>query len=51
MAISLYYVALLLPRERDDDRRCGEKYGHLWDRYRETVPWRIVAAASTRETR
>ena len=38
----LYYVALLLPRERDDDRRCAAKYGPLWERYRKQVPWRIV---------
>ena len=38
----LYYVLLLVPRERDDDRRCAEKYGALWDRYRALVPWRIV---------
>ena len=38
----LYYVALLVPRERDDDRRCAAKYGPLWDRYRARVPWRII---------
>ena len=38
----LYYLALLLPRERDDDRRCAAKYGPLWERYREQVRWRIV---------
>ena len=38
----LYYVALLFPRERDDDRRCAEKYGGLWEEYRKRVPWRIV---------
>ena len=38
----LYYVALLVPRERDDDRRCAAKYGELWDRYRERVPYRII---------
>ena len=38
----LYYVALLLPRERDDDRRCAAKYGPLWERYRERVPRRIL---------
>jgi delta14-sterol reductase len=38
----LYYMLLLIPRERDDDRRCAEKYGALWDRYRAAVPWRIV---------
>ena len=41
----LYYVALLLPREREDDRRCAEKYGPLWEQYREKVPWRIVPRA------
>ncbi len=38
----LYYVLLLVPRERDDDRRCAEKYGALWDEYRRRVPRRIV---------
>lgn len=38
----LYYVLLLVPRERDDDRRCAAKYGALWTEYQRTVPWRIV---------
>ena len=38
----LYYVALLVPRERADDRRCAAKYGALWKQYRNKVPWRIV---------
>ena len=38
----LYYVALLLPRQIDDDRRCAAKYGPLWDEYRRRVPRRIV---------
>ncbi len=38
----LYYVALLVPRERDDDRRCAAKYGALWDEYCARVPHRIV---------
>jgi protein-S-isoprenylcysteine O-methyltransferase Ste14 len=38
----LYYVALLLPRERDDDKRCAQKYGPLWDEYKRRVPSRIV---------
>ena len=38
----LYYVLLLFPRERDDDRRCAEKYGVLWDRYKEKVRYRII---------
>jgi protein-S-isoprenylcysteine O-methyltransferase Ste14 len=38
----LYYVALLLPRERDDDKRCAAKYGPLWDEYKQRVPSRII---------
>lgn len=38
----LYYVALLLPRERDDDKRCAQKYGALWTEYCRRVPYRIL---------
>lgn len=38
----LYYVLLLVPRERDDHRRCAAKYGALWDEYCRRVPRRIV---------
>jgi delta14-sterol reductase len=38
----LYYVALLVPRQLDDDRRCAQKYGALWEEYRRAVPYRIV---------
>jgi protein-S-isoprenylcysteine O-methyltransferase Ste14 len=38
----LYYVALLLPRQADDDRRCARKYGELWHEYRRRVPYRII---------
>jgi len=38
----VYYVVLLFPRERDDDRRCAEKYGALWQEYCRRVPRRIV---------
>ena len=38
----LYYVVLLGTRERDDDRRCANKYGPLWDEYRRRVPYRII---------
>jgi len=38
----LYYILLLGFRERDDDRRCAEKYGRLWEEYRQRVRWRIV---------
>ncbi len=38
----IYYLVLLIPRQRDDDRRCAGKYGPLWDEYRRAVPHRIV---------
>jgi delta14-sterol reductase len=38
----LYYVVLLVPRQLDDDRRCAEKYGALWQEYCRRVPSRIV---------
>jgi protein-S-isoprenylcysteine O-methyltransferase Ste14 len=38
----VYYLVLLLPRERDDDRRCAAKYGALWRAYCERVPYRVV---------
>jgi steroid 5-alpha reductase family enzyme len=38
----LYYIALLFPRERADERRCAAKYGDLWAEYERRVPKRIV---------
>ena len=38
----LYYVVLLVPRQIDDDRRCAEKYGPLWEEYCRRVPSRII---------
>lgn len=38
----LYYVALLFPRQMDDDKRCEEKYGPLWKEYVKKVPYRII---------
>jgi protein-S-isoprenylcysteine O-methyltransferase Ste14 len=38
----IYYLLLLLPRERADDRRCAAKYGALWDEYCRKVPYRVV---------
>ena len=37
----LYYVLLFVPRERDDDRICGYKYGKAWEEYKKAVPRRI----------
>ena len=41
-AYPLYYVLLLGTRERDDDRRCEQKYGPLWHEYKRRVPFRII---------
>ncbi|MEP6844815.1 MAG: DUF1295 domain-containing protein [Panacibacter sp.] len=38
----LYYVALLFPRQADDDKRCALKYGALWNAYKKKVPYRII---------
>jgi hypothetical protein len=38
----LYYVALLVPRQIDDDKRCAARYGELWNEYCRRVPYRIV---------
>lgn len=38
----LYYVVLLFPRQMDDDKRCEEKYGPLWQEYLKKVPRRII---------
>lgn len=38
----IYYIALLVPRQIADDRRCAQKYGAIWDEYRRAVPARIV---------
>ena len=38
----LYYVALLAPRQIDDDKRCAAKYGELWNEYEAKVPYRII---------
>ncbi len=38
----IYYIALLFPRERDDDKRCAAKYGDLWTEYTDRVRYRII---------
>lgn len=38
----LYYVALLIPRQLDDDKRCLLKYGKLWEDYQKAVRYRII---------
>jgi delta14-sterol reductase len=38
----LYYVALFIPRQIDDDAMCAAKYGAVWGEYVQRVPYRIV---------
>lgn len=38
----LYYVALFLSRQADDDKLCRAKYGALWDEYTARVKYKIV---------
>lgn len=38
----LYYVALFISRQLDDDKVCRAKYGALWDEYTAKVKYRIV---------
>ena len=38
----LYYIALLFPRQIDDDKRCAAKYGALWHEYVKRVPYKII---------
>ena len=38
----IYYVALLFPRQLDDDKRCAAKYGPLWKQYTDKVKYRII---------
>jgi delta14-sterol reductase len=38
----LYYLALLVPRQLDDDKRCAEKYGPMWEDYKRAVPYKII---------
>ncbi len=37
-----WLAGLLWHRSRRDERRCRAKYGELWGRYRERVPWSMV---------
>jgi delta14-sterol reductase len=38
----LYYVALFIGRQADDDKLCRAKYGVLWDEYTARVKYKII---------
>ncbi|HEY4267301.1 MAG TPA: hypothetical protein VGM94_03820 [Galbitalea sp.] len=38
----IYYVALFLSRQADDDKVCRAKYGELWDAYTARVKWKVI---------
>ena len=38
----LYYIALFISRQADDDKICRAKYGPLWDQYTAKVKYKIV---------
>jgi protein-S-isoprenylcysteine O-methyltransferase Ste14 len=38
----IYYVALFVSRQADDDKLCRAKYGELWDEYTARVRYKIV---------
>jgi hypothetical protein len=38
----VYYVALFLSRQADDDKVCRAKYGALWDEYTAKVKYKII---------
>lgn len=38
----LYYVFLLFPRQWDDDKICAQKYGPMWEEYKQKVKYRII---------
>lgn len=37
-----YYVGLMFTRQADDDVLCKEKYGELWDTYKDKVKYKII---------
>jgi protein-S-isoprenylcysteine O-methyltransferase Ste14 len=38
----IYYVALFVSRQADDDKVCRAKYGELWDDYTAKVKYKII---------
>ena len=38
----IYFLILLVHRERRDNAHCKQKYGASWERYCERVPYRII---------
>jgi len=40
--LPVYLIILLWHRSLRDDRRCSTKYGDLWNRYKERVPYSLI---------
>jgi len=38
----IYFVVLLIHRERRDEHNCKQKYGEDWNHYCKIVKWRII---------
>ena len=38
----LYFIVLLVHRERRDEEKCKRKYGADWEEYQKKVPWRLI---------
>lgn len=38
----VFFLAMILHRASRDERRCAEKYGDDWERYKEMVPYRFI---------
>jgi len=42
IVIAVYFLILLVHRERRDSAMCLAKYGKDWERYCERVRWRMI---------
>ena len=42
LAYPVFYCALFIPRQIDDDALCQQKYGEKWNKYSEIVTYRMI---------
>jgi delta24(24(1))-sterol reductase len=38
----VFFISMLIHRERRDNERCSEKYGDLWKKYLQLVPYKFI---------